>query len=422
MKDYKYKVILKNIISLTDQKILTYLYLPIIGTKANALYQFLVSEYEVFKELKKMEVTTQRVLKNLNISFDSLESQCKKLEAIGLLEILQNDTKNSIIFNVYAPLEAGDFFNDKVLVGLLLKKISSEDYDIAKFTFRDEGEMPEDYGYVKRTTPITEVFEEIPNLLNFKINNGIKSKPKKTNLILKGFSYNEVLSILEKNKIYITKNSDTMKLIETIYATYKLSVKKICELVVDAFDFQNLKIEENRFFAMVDDYLNKNRNNNDINSFNPEENIIKNQKQKIYEFEHTDPIEYLKLLLETNNLSDKDKDVIDTLHKTYNIRNGVINTLLDFSYLKNDTKIIANYLYKIAATFRDLNIKTADKAMSFLKTAFRKSNNAQNFQSKKLFLDNGEYLQKNIWNDPQDDQGYKLNDAVDEKTFEKIWR
>ncbi|WP_146637361.1 hypothetical protein [Spiroplasma clarkii] len=136
MEKYVYKVVLKNSISALDQKVLTYLYLPIIGAKAMALYQFLAYEYESIKELRNMKITEERILKNLGYSEDALDKQCKKLEALNLLEILQNNKKQHKIYNVYAPLEPSDFFANKIFSALLLKNTSKDDFDIARFILK----------------------------------------------------------------------------------------------------------------------------------------------------------------------------------------------------------------------------------------------------------------------------------------------
>lgn len=420
MEFYRYKVVLKNMISALDQKVLTYLYLPIIGAKAMALYQFLAYEYEVSKELRNMKITEERILKNLGFSADALERQCKRLEALNLLEVLHNEKKNSKIFNIYAPLEPSDFFNNTIFNAMLLKNTSTDDYDIAKFIFKDEGDVLEEQGYTKRVTCITEVFDNVEDLPTMPVGKGMKSKPKKSNPTLKEVNATQIIEQLSENQIYVKKNDKTMKLIENIYSLYKVSLDKILNAIVAAYNFNSQKVDEEIMYGKLSAEIARDEVKTLALNFDATNIIEEKQKIKVYEFETIESSDYLSLLMNGLTISQAHAEMLKKLQTTYKLRNSVINCLLDFSYYKNDATIVPNYLYKIAGTMNELNIKTADAAMQYLKTAFKNSNKPK-FQQGQVFFSTSQPEDENIWNVPQDPNGYKVSEVIDEELFQDAW-
>ncbi|ATX70628.1 DnaD domain protein [Spiroplasma clarkii] len=419
MEKYVYKVVLKNSISALDQKVLTYLYLPIIGAKAMALYQFLAYEYESIKELRNMKITEERILKNLGYSEDALDKQCKKLEALNLLEILQNNKKQHKIYNVYAPLEPSDFFANKIFSALLLKNTSKDDFDIARFIFKDEGDLLDEQGYIKRVTSISDVFTNVQDLEVAVIPKGIKSKPKKSNPCVKELDWATITCELEKSNIIMKKNDKTMKLIEEVYTLYKVPVDKILKTVIEAYNKNTLRIDEELLYA----HLSSEIQNAEVTAlamkFDPKANMFANQKMKIFEFESLEPEDYLTQLMNVSLLDQDKENLIKKLRDVYKMRNSVINCLLDFSYYKNNGNVVPNYLYKIAATMNELSIKTADAAMVYLKEAVKNANKPK-FKSTILTAapTNND---ANLWNLPQDPNGYKVSEVIDEESFIEVW-
>ena len=94
-----YIVINKTILHDEDRRILTDLYLPVIGSDAVMLY------FSFWSDLDKSQIisgenTHQKLTNNLRITIDEIERARNKLEAIGLIKVLvkKGNINNYIIF------------------------------------------------------------------------------------------------------------------------------------------------------------------------------------------------------------------------------------------------------------------------------------------------------------------------------------
>ncbi|WP_146637362.1 DnaD domain protein [Spiroplasma clarkii] len=215
------------------------------------------------------------------------------------------------------------------------------------------------------------------------------------------------------------KNDKTMKLIEEVYTLYKVPVDKILKTVIEAYNKNTLRIDEELLYA----HLSSEIQNAEVTAlamkFDPKANMFANQKMKIFEFESLEPEDYLTQLMNVSLLDQDKENLIKKLRDVYKMRNSVINCLLDFSYYKNNGNVVPNYLYKIAATMNELSIKTADAAMVYLKEAVKNANKPK-FKSTILTAapTNND---ANLWNLPQDPNGYKVSEVIDEESFIEVW-
>ncbi|AOG60742.1 chromosome replication initiation and membrane attachment protein [Spiroplasma helicoides] len=376
MRNYIYKVVLKNRVDLLDDKVLSYLYQPIIGLKSIALYKMLIFEAEIIKDYKKNFVFDENRL--ISMSFtksDNLTRQIKRLEAMGLVETLENKSKNSVIFNIYAPLEPIDYFNNKLFNSALIDKIGDTNYELARNIFKDETDLPSDSGYQNTSSKFLEVFEEFNHKLNSEICSNIKPKPKKSNPLLKGLNFNEIVKKLAEKSVFIPKDNKRLKqIIEEVYISYKISIETIIENLVKAYDFEEVDLDINKFYVSISSkYFSRDEDQKQHELFDPELNKQNKTNAKIEEMETIDPVQFLELLMNVQRLDLKELEVIRTLGREYKLRDGVINCLLEFSYLKNEGTIVANYLFKIAKTLNERNISNAKEAMEYLKLAHKKA-------------------------------------------------
>ncbi|QEH62207.1 chromosome replication initiation and membrane attachment protein [Spiroplasma chinense] len=414
MKNFSYKVILKNRIDSSDDKILSYLYQPIIGLRSISIYKLLIFEAEVLKEFKKAEFREERLLTLCKLNADQFQRQLKKLEGIGLLTKMVNEQKNSVILNVYAPLEPCDFFNNALFNKALIKKIGEKDYEMARFVFRDEGEIPSDSGYKNATSKFLEVFEEFNNSLGDIKVNSLKTKPKRTNALLKGFDFEKIVLDLEKEDIYISKSDTTLKnKLEEIYSGHNFELDKIIEAVKESYDKESLFLDVKKIYRVLsNNYFEDEQFNTSEEIFDPKVNMQNYTNKKIKEMETIEPTQYLQLLMNIENLELPELELISKLSKDYKLRNGVINCLLEFSYLKNDEKIVANYLYKIASTINERQIVDAKETMEYLKVAHKKG-----AKGKKFIPD-----QFSPWEEVKSNKGYMEKTSSNGSGFdETLW-
>ncbi|AGR41544.1 DnaD domain protein [Spiroplasma taiwanense] len=375
MSIFKYRIILKNIIDSSNNKVLTYLYQPILGLKAISIYQSLICEESIMHGFKKIEFNESRLLKLTGLSLENLKNYIRKLEAMGLIQTLVNLKTMSKVFNIFSPLDPVSFFKNNIFNNALQKKIGKDEYEFTRFIFRDEGDYSTESGYSDTSSKFLEVFDEFKNLKNNDDAKFLEAKPRRTNALLKGLDYSVLLDSLKKEKIIISdKNHEVKEIIEEVFGCYNISQFQIKEIIRKIYKPDIFSFSKSEFYSQVTNLL---FDNNELDTMPVEfdsKQYIKNQtNKKIKEMETIDSKQYLLALLNITSLTNSQIEIIDTLQNKYKLRNSVINCLLEFSYFKNDKAIIANYLYKIAQTMIENNIKTADEAMHYLKIAHKKA-------------------------------------------------
>lgn len=153
-------------ISDLDQQVLLYLYQPIIGPISYALY------FTFFGGLNKEkyrseELTHAEIMEQLVLGKEQFIRARRRLEAIGLLQVFQNNNQQSQLANVYrlrAPLTADNFFKDAIMSTLLMDRVGEQKYGalMAKFSIPDTSYQ----NWTEATATFQDVYH-LPNQLNF---------------------------------------------------------------------------------------------------------------------------------------------------------------------------------------------------------------------------------------------------------------
>ncbi|ALD66762.1 replication initiation and membrane attachment family protein [Spiroplasma cantharicola] len=379
MNNFNYRVILKNMIDSSNIKIITYLYQPIMGSKAVSLYYSLINESYIFHDLKKINLSDNRLSKITGISQNSLPKYFKKLEALGLLRTLENKERKTIIFNLYSPLEPSIFFENQVFNNVLISKLGKDDYELVRFSFRDEGEVSIESGYQDTSSKFVEVFGEVKKDIANEAKM-IKAKPKRTNALLNGLDYKQLIKSLEKEDFIISEsNKVVQKAVEEVFGSYNITQNEIEKIIKKIYDKETCSFDSQLFYKEASKVIfKKDEFSETIPDFDAKLNIQNQKNKKLTEMETIEPEEYLLALINSKsaNIIELDKihnEIVEILQNKYKLRNGVINCLLDFVFLKNKGKIIPNYIYKIGATMSENGFNVAAEAFEYLKVAHQKS-------------------------------------------------
>ncbi|WP_342275263.1 hypothetical protein [Spiroplasma endosymbiont of Cantharis lateralis] len=417
MDNFNYKVILKNMIDNSNLKIITYLYQPIMGSRAVSLYYSLINESYIFNELKKINLSDTRLSKITDIAQKSLPKYFKKLEALGLLRTLENKEKKTIIFNIYSPLEPSSFFENQVFNSVLVSKLGKEDYELVRFSFRDEGEVSLESGYKDTSSKFVEVFGEVKEDINEE-QKMIKAKPKRSNALLTGLNYKELIKSLEKEDFIISENNKIVKkTVEDVFGSYNITQQEIENIIKKIYDKETCSFDSQLFYKEASKVIfRKDEFSETVPDFDAKLNIQNQKNKKLAEMETIEPEQYLYALLNSKSGSVKELDkihneIIEILQNKYKLRNGVINCLLDFVFLKNKGKIIPNYIYKIGSTMSENGFSVALEAFEYLKVAHQKSK-GKSKKNHKIELDSK-------WDEALNKETYKIRieeDLVFEET------
>ena len=110
-----YVVINKTILHDEDRKIITSLYLPVIGMDAVMLYFLLWSDLDS-SSIVSSDFTHQKIVSNLRMTINEVEDARSKLEAIGLIKTLVKEGNvNNYIYELYSPVSATEFLSHPIL-------------------------------------------------------------------------------------------------------------------------------------------------------------------------------------------------------------------------------------------------------------------------------------------------------------------
>ncbi|ASP27937.1 chromosome replication initiation and membrane attachment protein [Spiroplasma corruscae] len=374
MNFYEYRIFLNNIIDRPSSKVLTYLYQPIVGVEAITIYKTLLEEGLILKELKNYKFKLNRLFVLIGLKEEEYFKNIKKLEAIGLLKTLINVKKEYYVFNLNSPLEPSLFFENETLNNHLYKKLGNYDYEVLRFIFRDDNKIiTSESECVDISSSFTDVFD-ISNL-GIDLSNKSFLKPKPSKLFtLNEKDLNDIINNLEKNGVTCELGKELMySWLNEIFLLYKISKDLFIKLVVKA----GLKVITKNNRTIINSLILtelKYKNNLLRNQlFDVNESMIEKRNIKVKEMETIKCDLYLKALINVDNLLTSQKDLLRELTMKYKLRDGVINCLLEFSYLKNEKIIVANYIYKIARSLNENNIKTAEEAMEYLIIAHKNS-------------------------------------------------
>lgn len=111
-----YVVVNKTILHNEDRKIITSLYLPIIGTDAVMLYFTLWADLDN-SEILSSEFSHQKLVSSLRITINELQTSFDKLEAIGLIKaFIKEGNVNNYIYEILVLLVLVNFYLIQYLI------------------------------------------------------------------------------------------------------------------------------------------------------------------------------------------------------------------------------------------------------------------------------------------------------------------
>jgi replication initiation and membrane attachment protein len=412
-----YEIIAKNKFDRWERQILTTLYLPIMGNEAFGLYLSLLNDAEfsfgnrnITFDQNHLEITT-------SMNEDSLNKARKILEALKLIETFKNINENKLFFYLYSPLDPDDFFNAPLLNNMLIARIGSDEYEKIRFLLRDASKNLSNHENISAS--FVDVFGEATKLPDFESQVSFTPKLAHRKLELSVEELDSIKSKLGRNDIVIEFSEQDLKLLAEVKDAYQISLEELVDGIKFAYDFKVAKLSRRKLCDKANEMIHKQEVSTDSSV-----KTMRSQREraKIFEFEtHTSEV-YLKAKTRSRALSPTEIGLIKDLRFNHKLHDSVINALIDFSYLKNDHKIVANYILKIGATLSEKGINTPDGAMEYLKDAFKEAKTATTFKNKSISKPKQSgYVSKVDWTDEffKDDLGVQ---EMNEDNMEDILR
>jgi len=387
-----YMLVSKNIFSEHDRKLITMLYQPIIGPLATNIYLTFWSFLER-REKEEKRWSHYHLMTSMRVNLDAIIEAREKLEGIGLLKTYINDNDKSlsnIIYEVYAPVSAYEFFSSPLLNTLLINNIGKNEYDeILKYYQIHNFDFS---GYKEITCSFSEIYkikdiEVAKNITENIEKNEINKIKVKSNIDLKS-----VISLIPDemlNKKSITK--DTIDLINNLSYVYNLNDEQMKDIIINSIDAAHrIDKEKIRYNASN---LYKFNNNGKVSSavYQKQPESLKNtsldnskKNKKIYSFENTSPYDFLSNKYGNIKPAKTDLKIIEYLLVELKLTPGVVNVLIDYVLKTNNNKLTKAYIETIAGQWKRSNINTVIEAIEFAKKEYTSKRSSKTRTVKKV--------------------------------------
>ncbi len=354
-----------------SERAMTHLYQPIVGRLGIALYQMLVSEYEINDSDHVQSHHT--LMSYLSAPLDQIYEARKHLEAIGLLRTYQKskvDTHDEYVYVLYPPFSPAEFFRDDMLSLLLYHEIGKEKYEQLKERLVKSPISLE--GYEEVTSNFDEVYHAVTNgpaPVHTEPSDGKQEGPVLQENRVDFDWLNQAL----KDKMYMSEKiltGSNKRLIAQLATLYNLTSIELEKAVTWAIDENNELVVEELKTACHDFMKEKPAAKQDFKldlreKVQSSEQTAKTKRDQLAErFEQISPRELLEDLSRGNRAADQDLKVVRDIMTEQGLAPGVMNVLIHYVMLRTDKKLSKPYVEKIASHWARKNVQTVHQAMS----------------------------------------------------------
>jgi replication initiation and membrane attachment protein len=381
----RYKVASDGLLHFYDQKVLTFLYQPLIGSTAFSLYMTLWAELEE-NRLWSESTTHHSLMNSLDTNLKEIFHARQKLEAIGLLKsyVKEEDGDRSFIYELKPPLNPETFFLDGMLNIFLYQKIGKKQFARLKRFFSDQQLPQKDWEYKNITKAFQDVFSSAsPESLQFhqessqdlKLNESDtyigRSETKPIQIQVDHFNFDLLFAGLKDS--FISQQSFTTKVKEAIANLaflYNIDALQMQGIVLSAIEADEISIEELRKAARDwFQFQHEDKLPLLVDKVQPvmltsqrSEPNTKEEKLKYY-FETVSPRQFLMDISGGGEPSKSDLQIVEDIMFAQQLPPGVVNVLIHVVMIKTDMKLTKGYAEKIASHWARKGVQTVDEAM-----------------------------------------------------------
>ena len=385
-----YIVVNKTILQENDNKILTMLYQPIIGTDAINLYLTLCLDLDK-NEFMSEENSHHHLMTSMRMRLSDIISAREKLEAIGLLKTYykKGNDVNTYIYEIFSPLSAHEIFSHPILNIVLYNNVGKKEYERIVENYKIPRISLKDYEDI--TLSFNEVFTSVSS--NSFITNEDLTMKNKNKLSFSNFFDMDLLisGINEKLNVEKVFNEEVKDLILNLSFIYKLDVATMQNLIRASLNEKGMIDKESLRKSARNYYRFEHSGNLPSIIYSKQPDYLKtpqgdNSKKAmmIYTFENAHPYQLLKSKYKDGKVVEKDLKLIESLLLDLKLTPGVVNVLIDYVLKVNNQKLNKNYVEAIASQWKRLGIETVEEAMNACKKEHKKLVKETSTPTKKL--------------------------------------
>lgn len=396
-----YVVVNKTILHNEDRKIITSLYLPIIGTDAVMLYFTLWADLDN-SEILSSEFSHQKLVSSLRITINELQTSFDKLEAIGLIKaFIKEGNVNNYIYEIFSPVSASEFLSHPILNIVLYSNVGKREYDNLVKAFKIPRLNTSNYKDI--TKSFNDVFEST-SMTSYDLSLEDIRKYNKLKLnINSNFDFNFLISSMPKNldtsKMF---SKDIKELIINLSFIYDIDAIKMANIVKvslndnGTINRESLRKNSRNFYQFSNGGLLPTIiDNNQPEYLRKPIGDTSRRAKMIYTFETISPRE---LLINKNNGNEptrRDLKLIEDLLVDYKLKPGVVNVLLDYAINVNNKKLTRGFVETIAGEWQRKGIETVEDAMNNCEKVHKKSSK-RNYRDDNVNMKTPDWFDKEI--------------------------
>lgn len=358
-----------------DIRVLSLLYLPLMGIDSFALYSVLVSleDGQVYSFKKLIDLLNFTNLKFINKALN-------KLQALGLLNHYYSESKGSL-YELIAPLSFALFFENEMLASLLTTQIGET--EVTKL-YQPQKRI---VGYKDRTKKFNEVYEVSSKSFTSTFQDLVKPN---ISVVNDDFNYTLFKLLFEENVISeaVLNDEDFKTRIHRISYTYKLNEEELKDVLIKTMDIdKNLEyssISKNAKIAFQKKYK---VTGPKIVTKTEDSFLPSSMDEKWHDI--ITKVDNMRIADTLQSLSDvkpsvSEIEMFDKLQQETGFPDGVINLMiLHVNALQEGVLPGYNYFGKIANTWARAKIKNSYDVLKYFEQQNEKRNKAKTSTGRK---------------------------------------
>lgn len=358
-----YDVKKMSLISNVDIETFIDFYLPLVGNNGLAIYLSLYNDISFYNGAKIQ--SHDILLSKLGLSTVAFVNAMKRLEALSLVSTYyqKGNTNSYFTYCLYAPLDPKAFFSSDILLSTLEATIGQAAVNGLKEKYSSNVSLD---GFKNVSTEFGEIYSFRKYLkphINTNQIKGREARNVKETFDLQVFSK----EIAEFGIDIANMGKEEIDRIKAYSNFYAIDPKKMANYVSKYFvptkemgkriNFSSLERECRLAYENI---------NHDDESIHYQVTNDTPMGKKINLMDECDPIKYLTLLQNGGRPSNGDLKILEHLRIDLNLKDPVINALIDYVLGKNNNVLSYAYADKVAGSLARMNFSYAKEAMDYL--------------------------------------------------------
>lgn len=376
-----YEVRLASLLTNVDKDTIIELYQPIIGATPAMLYLNLLKQKR--NEEEEIIFSMDKLISTMQVTPGQILNARHALEAVGLMSTYEKDNgeNRSYIFVLYSPKTPKDFFDDILFKGLLVQAVGKREAQRLAKKYVIDLSIPKEYKNV--TASFVDVFSPNYDDKSFFETFDETIVGRKTKKIRVTFSADIFFKAVEENsqirkEVFTKEDIKQLESLALLYAVDEITLALAVIEVYDGYTVPHVNYEE--VAKQIREREKFPGFRKEVKTKIKEENMVQDADsimlKKANLMETTSPAKYLRLCLNNTKPSEADLETIDKIAMKYDLPNGVINALIDYTLYRCDGQLSFRFMDKVASTLASKGYKTVLDAMNYLSKAKSRSKKA----------------------------------------------